>query len=163
MRAFRLRWFWLLLPLFFVSTVHCGEQTKLFNLGTDNIALDGYDPVSYHLGSSPTLGKKEFTAVYEGVKYRFANSDSQKLFNADPNKYLPAYGGWCAWAMLEGEKVKVNPNSFKIIAGVVYLFYDGFWGDTLKKWNEQTIKVSEDSLVKQSSDHWKKILSTQKK
>ena len=80
-------------------------------------------------------------------------------FGVAPEKYLPAYGGWCAWAMLDGEKVDVNPERFKIIDGINYLYYDGFWGNTLKKWNKLAEKGSEAALVRQAGGHWQKIVS----
>ncbi len=80
-------------------------------------------------------------------------------FKATAGKYLPAYGGWCAWAVLDGEKVEVNPERFKIINGVNYLFYDGFWGNTLQKRDKLAEKKSEEALILQAGAHWLKIVS----
>ena len=61
--------------------------------------------------------------------------------------------------MLNGDKVEVDPMSFKLIEGTTYLFYDGFWGDTLKRWNKKQQKTPESSLVKEADGQWAKILS----
>ncbi len=75
----------------------------------------------------------------------------------EPERYLPAYGGWCAWAMLDGEKVKVDPDRYKIIGGVNHLFYDGFWGNTLVKWNEKAKSEGEANLISAADAHWQKL------
>jgi hypothetical protein len=59
--------------------------------------------------------------------------------------------------MLDGEKVDVDPESFKIIEGRLYVFYDGFFGDTLKKWNARSQKEPESALVEKADNHWAKI------
>lgn len=122
------------------------------------VALSGYDAVSYHQGA-PKVGQDEWSYQYGGAAYRFASKENLETLIADPDRYAPAYGGWCAYAMLDGEKVEVDPLSFKLINGKTYLFYDGFGGDTLKRWNRKLQKASESSLVRQADDHWANILS----
>lgn len=127
-------------------------RLKHFNLEGD-LAIQGYDPVSYFAGE-PREGKKEHSYLFRGVRYYFADSRNKETFNANPDKYEPAYGGWCAYAMGEkGEKVKVDPETFKIIGGKVYLFYN-FWGNnTLDDWNE-----NEGQLKSSADRQWKKYV-----
>lgn len=132
------------------------RRAQNFNLDKDGFALQGYDPVSYHQ-AQPQTGKNEFSTTYMGIRYRFASQANLDAFLAQPAVYEPAYGGWCAWAMLEGDKVDVDPESFKLIDGRVYVFYDGFFGDTLKKWNARAQKEPEPSLVKMADDQWSKV------
>ena len=132
------------------------QRTRLFNLDDDGYALQGYDPVSYHQ-AQPRKGRAEFNTAYNGVRYRFDSQANLDQFRTDPDRYEPAYGGWCAWAMLEGEKVDVDPESFKLINGRLYVFYDGFWGDTLKKWNTLSQEEPEPTLVQKADTHWSKI------
>lgn len=118
-----------------------------------NFALEGYDPVSYFNGK-PTEGKDEFRYTYKNITYQFASAINLEKFKASPDKYEPAYGGWCAYAMGEsGEKVKIDPETFKILNGRLYLFYN-FWGNnTLEDWNKSEKKLKEDA------DHnWKNIV-----
>lgn len=106
-----------------------------------NIALDGYDPVSY-FDAKPREGNDRFRFIYKDITYLFSSQANLERFKANPEKFEPAYGGWCAYAMGEsGEKVKVDPETFKIIDGRVYLFYN-FWGNnTLESWNKDEKKL----------------------
>jgi YHS domain-containing protein len=117
-----------------------------------NIALDGYDPVSYFDGD-PREGDDNFSLTHRGVIYKFSSATNLNKFKASPEKYEPAYGGWCAFAMGEnGEKVKVDPETYKLIGGKVYLFYN-FWGNnTLEDWN-----MNEKKLKASADQNWGKI------
>ncbi|MFM8742594.1 MAG: YHS domain-containing (seleno)protein, partial [Cytophagales bacterium] len=86
--------------------------------------------------------------------YLFTNGANREKFKSNPEKYEPAYGGWCAYAMGEtGEKVKIDPETFKVIEGKVYLFYN-FWGNnTLKDWNK-----NEKPLKTKADQNWKKFI-----
>jgi len=117
------------------------------------VALEGYDPVSYFT-NKPEEGNEKIRTSYKGIVYQFASQANLTKFNAAPDKYEPAYGGWCAYAMgATGEKVKIDPETFKIINGKLYLFYN-FWGNnTLTDWN------AEETKLKDAADkNWKKII-----
>lgn len=118
-----------------------------------NVALEGYDPVSY-FANKPVKGSADFPWVFQGLTYHFANVENLNRFKASPGKYEPAYGGWCAYAMGEsGEKVKVDPETFKIVNEKLYLFYN-FWGNnTLEDWNK-----NEKSLLSRADQNWKKFV-----
>jgi len=118
-----------------------------------NVAMDGYDPVSYFDGK-PLEGKPEVKLNYKNVTYQFASQANFAKFKLNPEKYEPAYGGWCAYAMGEsGEKVKIDPETFTILEGKVYLFYN-FWGNnTLEDW-----KKNEKKLKDTADLNWKKIV-----
>ena len=127
-------------------------RKKQFNLSHD-VALDGYDPVSY-FDNKPEEGDEGIATTHQGVTYYFINRGNLSKFKLNPEKYEPAYGGWCAYAMGEtGEKVKVDPETFKVINGKVYLFYN-FWGNnTLEDWNKREMKL------KDSADrNWRKFV-----
>lgn len=99
----------------------------------------GYDVISYQTEQKARPGKKEYKASHEGVTYLFSSAANLAAFQKEPAKYTPAYGGWCAYAMADGEEVEVDPETFKIIDGRLYLFYNGIWGNTLKKWNKDEV------------------------
>ncbi len=123
-----------------------------FNL-KKSIAIEGYDPVSY-FDNKPLEGKNELKITNKGVTYLFANAANLAKFKVNPDKYEPAYGGWCAYAMGEtGEKVKVDPETFKIVDGKLNLFYN-FWGNnTLMDWNKN------EAILKAKADqNWKKFV-----
>ncbi len=118
------------------------------------IALNGYDPVSYFNGL-PLKGSEEISLTYQAVVYYFATPENLEMFKASPLEFIPQYGGWCAYAMgVNGKKVKVNPKTFKIIDGKLYLFYNSFPNNTLKKWNRD-----EEKLKQKADDHWKQIIN----
>ena len=123
---------------------------------SDGVAIHGYDPVAY-FQEGPKKGRAGLSELYKGVEYHFASESNKKAFAANPRRYVPQYGCWCAYAMLEGDKVDVDPQRYKIIDGELYLFYDGFWGDTLKKWNEKAQEQSDEALVAQADVQWETL------
>jgi peroxiredoxin len=117
------------------------------------LALQGYDPVSYIADGKATLGAESITATHRGVTYRFTTQAHRDAFVAKPQAYEPAYGGWCAWAMKDGEKVDIDPKAFIVKDGRTYLFYDGFWGNTRAKW----LKEDHAAQAKAADAKWKAI------
>jgi YHS domain-containing protein len=132
-----------LIPIFLsLITAGCFGQdvTQLrksqFNLD-NGIAISGYDPVAYFKLEKAIRGKKEFAVFNQGITYYFASSDNKEEFKKNPGKYEPQYGGWCAYAMgKSGSKVEIDPETFKIIDGKLYLYYNRFFNNTLKSWNK---------------------------
>lgn len=143
----------LLLGFFSIASFGQTEtiRKKTFNL-KNGIAVDGYDPVSYFNGK-PMEGKEQFKWSYKGITYLFVDQANLSSFKRSPEKYEPAYGGWCAYAMGDsGEKVKIDPETFKILDNRLYLFYN-FWGNnTLKDWNKE-----EKKLKATADENWIKI------
>lgn len=128
-------------------------QNKNFNLDKSALAIEGYDPVAYFVSGKPMEGKASIALVVDGVTYRFINAQNRDLFKAAPSKYQPQYGGWCAYAMgAKGEKVSVDPETFKVLDGKLYLFYNRFFNNTLKDWNKD-----ESSLKLKADKNWLKI------
>lgn len=127
-------------------------QDKHQNLD-NNIAIQGYDPVAYFI-SEPTEGNEDISAEYKGAVYYFLSEENKRLFLKNPSKYEPQYGGYCAYAIGEnGEKVSINPKTFKIIEGKLYLFYNAYFNNTLKSWNKD-----EKRLKAQAEDNWNNII-----
>ena len=118
-----------------------------------NLAIQGYDPVSY-FNNNPQKGAKSFTYAHNGVMYRFVSEINRKTFSENPGKYEPQYGGWCAYAMgKDGSKVAINPKTYKIKDGKLYLFYNAWGTNTLNYWNDD-----ETSLKSKADVNWKKII-----
>ncbi|MCA9711685.1 MAG: hypothetical protein KDK70_37970, partial [Myxococcales bacterium] len=100
-----------------VPRLAADAATEHYNLGSDRLGIEGYDPVAYFPegGGVPTPGRPELTHEHQGVVYRFASEDHRARFQADPTRYEPAYGGWCAYALgKNGRLVKVDPQAFLI-------------------------------------------------
>ena len=113
-----------------------GAPLKHLNVDKARVALSGYDPVAYFRvgGSKAKQGKKTLATTVRGVTYRFATAKNRELFEQDPERFEPDYGGWCAWAMSNNDKVEVDPKSFLIEEGRLLVFYDGFFNDTRSSW-----------------------------
>ena len=111
-------------------------RTKGFNL-EKGVAIQGYDPVAYFTQNKAVKGNKQFAALAEGVTYNFSTAANKELFIKDYKKYEPQYGGWCAYAMgATNEKVEIDPATFKITDGKLFLFYHSWVNNTLNKWNK---------------------------
>ena len=121
----------------FAQHSDAGRNTPVWNLEKkSHLGIEGYDPVAYFPegGGAPAKGDKTISTEYHGAMYYFTTAAHRDAFLADPAKYEPAYGGWCAWAMREGEKVEVDPKSFIVKDGRLFLFYDGILANTRSKW-----------------------------
>jgi hypothetical protein len=88
------------------------------------LALEGYDPVAYFAEGAPRKGDARFSTIHKGAEFRFATAANLARFKADPEAYLPQYGGYCAWAVSRGYTAKGDPNAWKIVGGKLYLNYD---------------------------------------
>lgn len=112
-----------------------------FNL-EDNVALSGYDPVSYFV-NNPVEGKKSISYTYKGITYYFLTEKSKNIFKANPEKYEPQYGGWCAYALGKEnpDLMEADPHTYKITDGKLYMFYNSFGINTKKKWTKKEPKM----------------------
>lgn len=136
-----------------VSFVIAQEKNENLNLNKKQIAVDGYDLVSYFSKNKAETGKKDFKYTYQGAHYFFSSENHMQSFKMNPKKHLPKYGGWCAFNMAkDGDKERVDPKSFLIIDGELYLFYEYFFIDKKEKWLE-----SKSDLRNQAEQNWKKI------
>jgi YHS domain-containing protein len=129
------------------------KRAATFNLD-GKVAIQGYDPVAYFKQGKAIKGKKELAASYEGVVYNFSTAANKEIFIKNPAAFEPQYGGWCAYAMgANGEKVEINPETFKIIDAKLYLFYNAYFNNTLKSWNKD-----ESNLKANADRNWKKFI-----
>ncbi len=87
------------------------------------VAVKGYDPVAYFTSGKPVKGDRQFTLEHLGAKWRFSSQENLDLFQADPGKYAPQYGGYCAWAVSRGYTANIDPEAWKIVEGRLYLNY----------------------------------------
>ncbi|MDP5093862.1 MAG: hypothetical protein NWQ17_11170 [Polaribacter sp.] len=140
-----------LLILLIASNLH--SQNAEYNLKNGYVA-EGYDVVSY-FQQQVKKGNKQFTADFDGVKFQFSSEENLTLFKLNPKKYIPQYGGFCAYAIgKNGEKVSINPKTFEIREGKLYLFYNSWGTNTLEMWQ----KEDPESLQQKADENWKKIV-----
>ena len=111
----------LLLPLFALVLLAAPKLSYAGN-AVDTVAVQGYDLVSYHQSNGvPVKGVGNHVVYHDGVGYLFANDSNKKTFTENPEKYLPAYGGYCAFGVTKGKKFEGDPMAYKLVSGKVYL------------------------------------------
>ena len=93
-------------------------------LSGDGIAIRGYDPVAYFVSGAPAKGNAAISVEHAGARWLFANEANKRRFEADPHRYVPAYGGYCAYGAARGYLVEIDPNAWAIVKDKLYLNYD---------------------------------------
>lgn len=132
---------------------NASKRTTAFNL-ENKVAIQGYDPVAYFKQGKAVKGKKEFAVNADGVTYYCSTAENKDAFVKNAAAFEPMYGGWCAYAMgAKGEKVEIDPGTFKIVGGKLYLFYNAYFNNTLKTWNQD-----ETNLKNKADANWKKVM-----
>lgn len=129
------------------------DALPYFNQDKNGLWVDGYDPVGYTKDHKAIKGKKEYAVTYKGTTFYTSSKENQELFKKSPEKYLPEYGGYCAFALGSyNEKVEVDPKTFKVIDGKAYLFYNKLFNNTLTSWNKD-----EKTLHANAEKNWTKF------
>ena len=91
---------------------------------TKGLAIAGYDPVAYFTESKAVEGSKDHSFDWYGATWHFVSAANRALFAANPERYAPQYGGYCAFGVSRGYAVKVDPTAWKVVDGKLYLNYD---------------------------------------
>ena len=115
-----------------------------------NLAVNGHDPVAYFTDGRPVEGSARFESSFKGATWRFASAANKAAFDAQPDRYAPQYGGYCAWAVSQGYTAKGDPAHWKIVDGKLYLNYNA----------EVQVKWATDipGNIKAANGHWPKIV-----
>lgn len=114
------------------------------------LALKGYDPVAYFNDGKAVEGSDQFTLAWNGANWRFASTEHRDAFAREPEKYVPQYGGYCAWAVSHGYTAKGDPNAWKVVDGRLYLNYNQ---DVKAKW-EQDVP----GYISKGDQNWPRFL-----
>lgn len=105
-----------------------------------NVAMRDFDPVSYFKGK-PVKADGKIRYAYKGLIYLFSSNENMEEFKKSPAKYEPAYGGWCAYSMAtQGKRVQIDPLTYKIVEGKLYLFSNQGGNNSLLRWNPSQTK-----------------------
>jgi YHS domain-containing protein len=111
-----------LLPPFAVDAAAFDEASASpFNVDASGLALRGHDPVAYFVDGRPIPGDAQYSATHQGATYHFASAENRARFLADPDAYLPTYGGFCAMGVAMGKKLDGDPALWRIVEGRLYL------------------------------------------
>jgi YHS domain-containing protein len=141
----------------FITILLLSISTSFFaqNYNTkQGFVAEGYDVVSY-FNNKAEKGNREFTTEFDGVKFKFSSKENLEIFKKSPKKYIPQYGGYCAYALgVKAGKVDVNPKTFEIRDGKLYLFYDSWGTNTFELWKKEGVE----KLQKQANKNRLKII-----
>lgn len=125
-----------------IATVQAQTLQPYYNVDKAGLWVEGYDPVAYLLDKKAVKGSTSFKHTYQGATFQFASKEHLEAFKAAPTKYLPEYGGYCAYAIGSyNEKVEVDPETFQVKDGKLFLFYNKFFNNTLKDWQKDEAKL----------------------
>jgi len=137
------------------SQVQAADELNVvpgYSIAGAPLALHGYDPVAYFAAGKPVRGSDALVHIHEGAAYRFSSEAHLEAFKAEPVRYLPQYGGFCAYGVSVGKKFDGDPNLWKIEDGKLYLnlneeIYDTFLEDL-------------DGNIRKANGHWTDIEHT---
>jgi YHS domain-containing protein len=107
------------------------NSTAAINIDAKGVGLKGHDPVSYFTAKAPAKGNAQFSASHAGVTYHFASAANRDAFNADPARYAPQFGGFCAMGVALGKKLDADPAAWHVADGKLYVNLNA---DVQKKW-----------------------------
>ena len=110
--------------MLFSSAAVFGQSKSPLNLDASGVAIQGYDPVAFFTQNRPVKGLPQFESEYHGARYLFASAEDKSAFDANPAKYEPQFGGFCAYGVSKGRLVPVKIEAFQIVNGRLLMQYD---------------------------------------
>ncbi len=125
------------------------NSTSVVNVDAKGVGIHGYDPVAYFNKAAPVKGDAKFHAKHAGVTYHFSSSQQRDLFVAQPDKYAPQYGGFCAMGVALGKKLDGDPEAWRVVDGKLYLNVNK---DVQQKWLTDV-----PGNLQRAGDEWPKI------
>jgi len=144
-----MKYLFTIFTLLFISVQTFSQDVKNYNLD-NGVVAEGYDVVCY-FSNKAMKGKKSKSYTYKDLTFYFATNKNLETFKGNPEMYIPQYGGYCAYAIAKkSEKVSINPKTFEIRNGKLYLFYNAFFTNTLDMW----LNDNPDTLQKQADINW---------
>jgi YHS domain-containing protein len=139
----------IILTLILLS-VTAQAQKRLVNTDKQGLALKGHDPVAFFTQGRPVAGDYRYESNYNGTRYRFASAENKKLFDVDPARYVPQFGGFCAYGVSRGYAVDVELDAFQIVDGRLLMQYDKSVRD---RFNQDT-----EGNLKRADANWPKVV-----
>lgn len=135
----------------FILSSNANAIKPIYSGGKDRAAIRGYDPVSYFTENQAVEGSKDFSYEYNGALWLFSTEVNRIAFQADPEKYAPQYGGYCAYAVARGSSASSKPEYFTIHDGKLYL---NFSSSVYKKWTEE-----KEEYIEKADENWPTVLA----
>lgn len=126
------------------------QQPEVYTGIVEGVAVGGYDPVAYFTQGEPVVGKPEISHQHAGVTWRFATEESWEAFKAEPSKYAPQYGGYCAWAVARNYTAKGDPMAWSIVGDRLFLNYN--------QWVKRIWERDKPGNISKGDANWPKVL-----
>lgn len=139
------------------ATATFAQDNKANNIDNSNIALQGYSPVSYLDLGIAQKGVKQYKSEYQKVVYYFTTAEQKAAFDKNPTKYLPQYGGFCAFGIYAGAKFRPDPNKFIVKDGKYFLYLYNLELDAQQLWLAEN---NHQKLVAVANTNWEKLSKT---
>lgn len=146
-----------ILVVFLTGTSLFAQDKMGNNIDNSNIALQGYSPVSYLDLNLAQEGNKNYKSEYKKVAYYFTSAEQKATFDKNPAKYVPQYGGYCAFGTYAGAKFRVDPNKFIVKDGKYYLFLNNVELDAKQLWLAEN---NHNKLKSTADKNWSKLKKT---
>jgi YHS domain-containing protein len=143
----------LMLTLTLASVVSYAQNAEIFS--NKKGAINGYDVVAYFKESKPVKGDTQFKYQWKDTNWYFSSNENLETFKANPEKYTPQYGGFCAYGTSEGHKAPTEPDAWTIVEGKLYLNYNK---DVKSLWNK-----NQRELIKKADDNWGELKAKKEK
>jgi len=124
-------------------------HSEEINADVTGFVIRGYDPVAYFTEGRPVPGRFDLSAEYGGGEYLFATAANRDTFKANPEKYVPQYGGYCAYGVAVGKKFDIDPSWWRIVDGKLYFNLNPV---ILEKWSADT-----KGYIRKSEENWPQI------
>ena len=134
--------------LLLFTTLHASAKSPI-SASKNGVAIDGYDAVAYFTQGSPVLGSDKFTHRWQGADWQFVNEKHRDTFAADPEKYAPQYGGYCAYAMSDGGFAAGDGERWRVVDDKLYLNSNWF---AEKLWQREI-----PGNIRDANGHWPKV------
>lgn len=126
-------------------------KSPIYTSYFSDTAVSGYDTVAYFTENKPVEGDSKYSAEYQGAEWHFSSQKNLDAFKADPAKYAPQYGGYCAWAVAKNNTAKGDPMQWAIHNGKLYLNYNA---EIRSKWF-----ADKDALIVTADKNWPSVLN----
>jgi YHS domain-containing protein len=134
-----------------VSVVAWAQKSPVFV--TDEGAIRGYDPVAFFKDQAPIRGSRDISYSWNGATWYFATDENKKAFVADPEKFAPQYGGYCAYGTADGHKAPTQTDTWSIVNDKLYFNYNK---QVQKEWNK-----NQNELIKKADENWPSVKDSQ--
>ena len=141
----------LLAAVFFAASPAQAAKDPVYTGFFSDLAVSGYDPVAYFTDAKPVEGSSEFETSHQGATWRFLSQANLDAFVADPEAYAPQYGGYCAWAVSQGDTASTDPENWSIVDGKLYLNFD----DSV----QATWETDVPGFIEKADNNWPTVLN----